>query len=131
MTTNTLILVIAAAVLAIFIVANVSGFGHTAPDADERKAAKMALEDGDAHLLDVRTPREYARDGLDGAKNMPLQDVDNRLGEVGNTEDPVVLYCQSGNRSAQAADILKRNGFREVYDLGARRTAKSVVEESL
>ena len=131
MATNTLILMIAATALAIFIVANASGLGHAGPDADERQAAKMALENGDAQLIDVRTPREYAENGLDGAKNIPLQDIDKRLEEIGNIEDPVVLYCRSGNRSAQAADILQRNGFGEVYDLGALRTAKSVVEEAL
>ncbi len=131
MTANKLILIIAATAVTIFIVANESGFGHAGPDADERQAAKMALEDGDARLIDVRTPREYAKNGLDGAKNVPLQDIANRLEDIGNGEDPVVLYCRSGNRSAQAADLLQRNGFGDVYDLGAHRTANNVVEEAM
>jgi phage shock protein E len=131
MATHNLILLIAATALAIFTVANVSGFGRASADADERQRAKMALKNGNAHLIDVRTPREYANNGLDSARNIPLQELENRLAEIGNTEDPVVLYCQSGNRSGQAADILQRNGFRDVYDLGALRTARTVVEEAL
>ena len=128
MATDKLIPFIAVTALAIFLVANLFGFGRAGADADERQGAKMALKEGDALLIDVRTPREYAKNGLDSARNIPLQELEKRLEEIGNTEDPVVLYCQSGNRSAQAADILRRNGFGEVYDLGARRAAKTVVE---
>ena len=131
MATNRLILIVAAASLAIFIVANGSGLGRAGPDADERQDAKVALEDGEAHLIDVRKPQEYAENGLDRARNIPLQEVDRRLEEIGDTEEPVVLYCQSGNRSAQAADILQRHGFEDVYDLGGRRTAVPVVDEAL
>ena len=121
---------IAAASLVIFMVANAFGFGPGGPDADERQEAKTALAEEEAELIDVRTPREYDDNGLDGAKNIPLQQISNRLDEVGNRDEPVVLYCRSGNRSAQAADILEENGFDEIYDLGAHRTAKQVVEET-
>jgi phage shock protein E len=128
MATNNLVLFIAATALAIFTFANVFGFGRAGADADERQGAKMALKADDARLIDVRTPREYANNGLASASNIPLQELENRLEEIGNTEEPVVLYCQSGNRSAQAADILQRNGFKQVYDLGALRSAKRVLE---
>jgi rhodanese-related sulfurtransferase len=72
-----------------------------------------------ATLLDVRTPQEYQRGHLDGAKLVPLSTLESRLSELPK-DKPVVVYCQSGNRSAQASNILKANGY-EVHDLGAMR----------
>ena len=68
-------------------------------------------------LVDVRTPEEYAAGFIAGSVNIPLQELDARLSEIPR-DVPVVVYCRSGNRSAQAADILTRNGYSEVYDLG-------------
>jgi phage shock protein E len=77
------------------------------------------LVSGGALLLDVRTTGEFAGGHLPGAKNIPVQELERRLGEVGNKERPVVLYCQSGMRSATAAAVLQEAGYRDVHDLGA------------
>jgi phage shock protein E len=68
-------------------------------------------------LVDVRTPEEFSSGHIAGAVNIPVQELPQRLGEVA-TEQPVVLYCRSGNRSAQAATILDQAGYSGVYDLG-------------
>ncbi len=68
-------------------------------------------------LVDVRTPEEYAGGHLANAVNIPLDQLGARLGEV-PTDMPVVLYCRSGNRSAQAAGILNGAGYTQVLDLG-------------
>ena len=73
---------------------------------------------GGARLVDVRTPSEFAGGHIDGAVNVPLQDLQSRLGDIGEPARPVVVYCQSGMRSASAARLLKRSGFLAVYDLG-------------
>jgi len=71
-----------------------------------------------AHLLvDVRTPEEFSGGHIPGAVNIPLQELETRLTEI-PADSPVVLYCRSGNRSAQAADILREAGYSRVYDLG-------------
>jgi rhodanese-related sulfurtransferase len=70
-------------------------------------------------LLDVRTPSEFAAAHLDGAINIPVYELAARAKELGSTERPVVVYCQSGSRSAAATTLLNRAGFHEVYDLGA------------
>ena len=46
-----------------------------------------------------------------------MQDLDARKGEI-SRDKPVVLYCRSGNRSNQAAQILEGAGYKGVYDLG-------------
>ncbi len=122
------LLVIAAVALVAFVVANAFASGGGGLDADEIEQVRTLLAEGDAELVDVRTPQEFARNGLDGAKNVPVQQLAERLDEAGAKDEPVVVYCRSGNRSARAAQILEKAGYEEVYDLGAHSTAKKVVE---
>jgi phage shock protein E len=73
---------------------------------------------GTAHLLlDVRTPEEYADGHISGAVNIPLAELANQLSQVPQNI-PVVVYCRSGNRSAQAATLLKEAGYTQVLDMG-------------
>ena len=67
-------------------------------------------------LIDVRADREVQRGLIPGAKHIPLQMLAARLAEI-PLEHPVILYCQSGARSAQASSFLSDNGCREVYNL--------------
>jgi len=53
-----------------------------------------------------------------GARNIPLQELQNRLAEVGKKSAPTVVYCASGMRSAQAAKILNKAGFTDVTNAG-------------
>lgn len=68
-------------------------------------------------LIDVRTPQEFDSGYIDGAVNIPLDQLEMRLAEI-PSDIPVVVYCRSGNRSAQAATILSQNDYTEIYDLG-------------
>jgi rhodanese-related sulfurtransferase len=75
-------------------------------------------EPGAAHaLIDVRTAEEFASGHIAGAVNISLQELPARLSEVPK-DRPVVLYCRSGNRSAQAMDVLKASGYTNIYDMG-------------
>ena len=67
-------------------------------------------------LLDVRMPEEFAGGHIEGAVNIPVQELDQHLSEI-PTDQPVVLYCRTGNRSAAAAGILKNAGYSQVYDI--------------
>lgn len=69
-----------------------------------------------ATLLDVRTPAEYGGRHIEGAVNIPVDEVRARLSEIPR-DKPVVVYCQSGGRSAAAASTLREAGY-EVHDLG-------------
>lgn len=68
-------------------------------------------------LLDVRTAEEFASGHIPGAVNISIQELSSRLSEV-PTDLPVVLYCRSGNRSAQALGLLQGAGYTNVYDMG-------------
>ncbi len=79
--------------------------------------ARKLVADG-ARLVDVRTPGEFAGRHLDGAVNVPLGDLDRRLKSLGKKDEPIVLYCASGMRSANARRLLQAKGFTRVYNLG-------------
>lgn len=75
------------------------------------------LVEAGALLLDVRTPAEFREGHVPRATNIPVQELPMRLREVGPTNRPVVVYCRSGGRSAQAAAVLRGAGY-EVKDVG-------------
>lgn len=66
-------------------------------------------------FLDVRTVGEYADGTLDGAVNIPLDDLRSRLVEIDKSK-PVYLFCQVGLRGYLASRILSQKGF-DVYNL--------------
>jgi len=65
---------------------------------------------GQVLLVDVRTPQEYATRKIDGAKLLPLQELEARASEIPKDKD-VVLYCQNGVRSLIACRYLKKLGY--------------------
>jgi phage shock protein E len=71
-----------------------------------------------ATLLDVRTPAEFAGGHIDGAVSIPVQELGGRIDELGNKNGEIVVYCQSGGRSAVAKRLLESNGFTNVHDMG-------------
>lgn len=85
---------------------------------DVRGPEARQLVQAGARLVDVRTPDEFAAGHIPGAINIPLQQLDSRLGELQPKDTAVVLYCRSGHRSGNAARLLKSNGFPAVHDLG-------------
>ncbi len=69
-------------------------------------------------LIDVRTPREYASGHIKGAKNIDFFSPKFKEAcESLNKEQPIYIYCQSGNRSRSASGRLASMGFIEIYDL--------------
>ena len=80
--------------------------------------AKELVKNG-AILLDVRTPGEFSGGAIPGAKNIPVQDLGNRMAEAGSKDDVIVVYCRSGVRSAKALSMMKSAGYKTIYDLGA------------
>ena len=71
-----------------------------------------------AKIIDVRTPGEFADEAYPGAVNIPLNVLPAKLEEIGPKHEPIVLYCASGARSAQAARLLKQAGFVDVVNAG-------------
>lgn len=67
-----------------------------------------------AVVVDVRSPAEFASGHVEGALNLPVDELSARLGEL-PADRTVIVYCRSGARSARAAATLKAAG-RKVLD---------------
>jgi rhodanese-related sulfurtransferase len=76
------------------------------------------LNRGKTTLLDVRGADEFAAGHLRDAKNIPLADLANRIGELDKSKNrTVVVVCQSGARSDKAVRQLAAAGFGDVWSL--------------
>jgi len=68
------------------------------------------------HLIDVRTEGEVARGVISGAIHIPLHLLPLRTDEIPQ-DRPVVIYCNSGARSAQACAFMNAKGFNNMHNL--------------
>lgn len=67
-------------------------------------------------LLDVRRPDELEIAQLDWAVHVPMDEIPERIGEVPQDRD-VVVMCHGGTRSGRVAAYLRSNGFTRVANL--------------
>ena len=82
-------------------------------------------------ILDVREPREVQISSLPGSVEIPLGVLPENLNRL-STADEIVVHCRTGVRSAKAVEMLRRAGFRKVYNLagGIDRWAQ-VIDRSM
>lgn len=83
----------------------------------ERALSGWQLIEQGALIVDVRTPAEFSDGHLNGALNYPLNDIDTHFTHIDKNQ-PVVLYCRSGNRSGQAYRFLTAQGFTNLHNAG-------------
>lgn len=80
-----------------------------------------------AVILDVRSREEYQRGHIKGSIHIPLNHLPNELSKL-KKEKPIITVCASGMRSASAENILKSNGFKEVYNGGGWMSLQSRID---
>jgi len=72
-----------------------------------------------APVIDVRTPDEYSSGHFPNARNIPLDRLDSAIAALDAAkESPLIVYCASGMRSAQAARLLAKAGYTKVLNAG-------------
>lgn len=86
---------------------------------------KEKVQNG-AVILDVRTKNEYQGGHIKGSINIPLQELQSKLAKL-SKDKPIITCCASGMRSASAKNILKSNGFNEVYNGGGWMSLKNKI----
>ena len=75
------------------------------------------LQDKDKYfLLDVRTQEEYDEGFIENSVLIPVSELESRLSEI-PAGKPIIVYCRTGSRSTQAAEILIKNNFGPVYNM--------------
>lgn len=89
----------------------------------EKTEAEKMLKDN-ALLVDVRSPVEFAEGTIQGAVNMPLEEIENYKDQLGAC--PALLFCRSGARSQIALHKLQDLGIEKVYDIGELKRAEEI-----
>ena len=81
--------------------------------------ATLLINQQDALVLDVRDASEYGKGHMLHARSIPLDSLDARAGELEKQKaKPVIVVCDTGNRSGKAASLLRKRGFEKVFTLG-------------
>ena len=92
--------------------------GHTVISFDASEDILKHLPEN-AHLIDVRTTEEYESGHVSGAQNISVDQIETAIQiAVPEKSDVIIVYCRSGNRSAQAGKILEDMGYKVILDAG-------------
>ena len=84
----------------------------------EAKTFKELVDAGKGIILDVRTPEEVSEGYINNASTINLYDEDfNAKINLIQKDKQIYVYCKSGGRSSEAAELLKKNGFSKEYNL--------------
>ena len=86
---------------------------------DAPVAVELLAERDDVVIIDVRTPEEYAAGHLYGAQLIDIQGEDfaGRIAQL-EPDATTFVYCRTGNRSAEAVEMMNQQGFSDVFDAG-------------
>lgn len=80
--------------------------------------AVRIINQDDGLILDVREKKSLADGVIEGSLHMPLSALAKRSSEISKFKDkPVLIYCDAGIRSGQAAETLSKQGFEQVSSL--------------
>jgi hydroxyacylglutathione hydrolase len=88
---------------------------QTTPQVTTDELGEM-LRDGTAEIIDVRGRSEWEAGHLPGVENIPVGYLTERLDEIPR-DQPVVIHCQGGGRSAIATSVLQAHGFTDVRNV--------------
>ena len=93
-------------------------FRTSSNDIDYNDMQKMLRNNKNIVVLDVRTRDEYMYNHLQGAINIPLQEVNQKIDRyVKDKSAIIIVYCQYGGRSKKACGKLEKQGYENVYNL--------------
>ena len=92
-----------------------AGSAHASPDAVSLGTARAELEAGRVVLIDIREPAEHATGVAAGARLLPMRQLGARLGEIpADPKQPVLLICNTQNRSRATLKALRERGYGHV-----------------
>ena len=96
-----------------FIGGRLRGFGAVAPT-----EAIRLINRENAVILDVREENEFLNGHVVNSIHIPLNFLKDRLGDLEKHKGkPIIVNCRSGQRSASACALLKKQGFEQIYNL--------------
>ena len=89
-----------------------------------QEEAKQIMDTTNGYiLLDTRTREEYDQSHIPGALLIPHTEIARRADEeLPDTDQLILVYCRSGNRSKQASEVLAELGYTNVKEFGGIHT---------
>jgi len=101
-----------------FLVLIISCTGETKIVETVEKGAFQQLMQNNYTLIDVRTPDEFAAGYIENAVNIDFNapNFNTQISTL-DKEQPLLIYCAAGGRSAKAAALMESLGFKKVYEL--------------
>ena len=95
------------------------GYEHISQD----EAMQIMEEETGYLIVDVRRPDEFEEGHIEGAINVPNEEIaDEVLEELPDTDQLLLVYCRTGRRSKEAAEKLAEIGYTNVYEIGGINT---------
>ncbi|MBR3377116.1 MAG: rhodanese-like domain-containing protein [Mogibacterium sp.] len=89
----------------------------------QNKAMKIMEEETGYLIVDVRRPDEFAEGHIEGAINVPNEEIADEMPEKLPDKDQLLLvYCRTGRRSKEAAEKLAKIGYTNIYEIGGINT---------
>lgn len=97
---------------------NVVEYDQVNYEAISAQKAQQVIAAFNPMILDVRTPNEYLQGHLEHSVLIPVQQLQSRMDELAAfRDDPILIYCATGNRSTVAAKLLIDKGFTRIFNL--------------
>ena len=120
---HVLLFVALAAVVILIIVSELKRFTKGYKEVLPAEAV-MLINKQDALVLDVREANELGQGTIIDSKHIALGALDDKISSLpSDKEKPIVVFCKMGNRSAQAAKLLLKNSYTNVFSLKGGFTA--------
>lgn len=82
------------------------------------EALELQKQNKNVYIVDVRSNQEFKEKHLPNAINIPFYEINCNVNNIiKNKEDIIILYCRTGMRSKQTAEILEKCGYKNVYNV--------------
>ena len=109
-------IVIIILIIAVVIVMSLSGTNKSVIQSPNSEEISEIIQDKSVTIIDVRTAEEYKTGHVEGAINIPYDEIENEVNYDKN--QALAVYCRTGVRSSEAAKTLEKMGYMKIYDLG-------------
>ncbi len=111
-----------ALIASLFTLSLLSACGQSLPD----------TPDSDALVIDVRTQQEWGISRISDAVLIPYDQISSQIAsQTTDLEQPIFLYCRSGNRASHAKRDLERLGYTQVFNIGSLRDASEYLQRNI
>ena len=78
---------------------------------------KLAVEDKDAIILDLRDAKDFEKSSIENAINIPGDEFEAKMADqLKDKDQEILLYCNTGTRTSEASQILEKNGYTNVIN---------------